>query len=138
MEAQSIGVSDVPSLEAAAVGKLREKVLKQGGLHVSLDCRNKILAISEVELDETILPLCSWLIGLVEAQGKAAGEASQMQHDRARYERNFSQKETGINRRRHLFARSGCRAYIDTGFCCQACCPGPVWSRDYLAFLCIK
>lgn len=111
MEAQPSGVGDLPSLEAAAVGRLRQKILKQDGLHVSLDCRDKILAISEAELDETILPFCSWLKGLVEAQGKAAGDFQRSNMTVLRTNETSTVKRNTKYRRHLLFARSEKRAY---------------------------
>lgn len=69
MEAQPGGAGKLPTLRAAAVDQLRRKIQEQGGLQVSVDCKaEQILATSEQEVDNAIIPLCAWLAGLVEAQ----------------------------------------------------------------------
>lgn len=81
LEAQSGGVGKPLCLEVliGALDRLRHCVDDMGGLPVSLDRRNMILAVSDDDLAEVIFPLCTWLKGLTEAcTGEAArGESQQ-------------------------------------------------------------
>lgn len=77
MEAQPSGVGGLSPLDETAVLRLRQLIQEQGGLRVTLDCRDKVMAISDTELVEVILPLCCWLIGLADAQRtKTKGDLS--------------------------------------------------------------
>lgn len=67
LEMQPSGVGNLPNLDVDAVNLLR-KLSNAGGLPVSVDCRDKILAVSEGDLAEVILPLCAWLKGLADDQ----------------------------------------------------------------------
>lgn len=67
MEVQPSGVGNVPPLDVTSVDRLRKTIRENGGLPVSLDCRDKTLASSDDELAQVILPLCAWLRRLADA-----------------------------------------------------------------------
>ncbi|CAM9240739.1 unnamed protein product, partial [Choristocarpus tenellus] len=56
-----------------AIARVHKVLADAGGLQVDLDGRKRVFAVSARELEETILPLCSWLRGLVE-DSEEAGE----------------------------------------------------------------
>lgn len=68
LEAQPNRVDKKP-LEADSFDRLLEFVKKTGGLPVTLDCRSKILTVSNDDLVEVITPLCTWLKTLAEVCG---------------------------------------------------------------------
>lgn len=73
LEAQPCGVGRCKPLENSGLERLQQLVKTSRGLPVSLDCRRKILAVSNDDITEVIIPLCSWLKGLVEGHNGEAG-----------------------------------------------------------------
>jgi len=84
LEGRSNSGDKLVSLDDDAVRRLRESVEVAGGLPITLDCRDKILAVSHADINEVILPLCAWLEGLVkdyvetEGGGKSRGTCEPM------------------------------------------------------------
>ena len=74
LETQSCGIGRHTTVESSGLERLQHLVKTSRGLPVSLDCRRKILPVSDGDITEVIVPLCSWLKGLVERHnGKAGG-----------------------------------------------------------------
>ena len=73
LEAQTCGVGICKPLESSGLERLQQLVKTTRGLPVSLDCRKKILAVSNDDIAEVIIPLCSWLKGLVLGHDGEAG-----------------------------------------------------------------
>lgn len=77
MESQVNGIGQFPPIEASKVDSLMESIRAAGGLLGTLDCRSKVFVVSEEELSEVIVPLCSWFRGLAEALSPdSRGEAT--------------------------------------------------------------
>ena len=74
LEAQPSGVGRCKPLESSGLERLQQLVNTSRGLTVSLDCRRKILAVSNEDIAEVIIPLCSWLKGLAEGHSGEAGQ----------------------------------------------------------------
>lgn len=77
LEAQTGGAGKLPCLEDGSLDRLRHLVKEQGGLLVTLDCRKKLLPVTDVDLDGVIIPLCIWLKGLAGSHS-AEGEGSEL------------------------------------------------------------
>ena len=73
LEAKAGRFFKIPSLDDDVVKRLLESVEASGGLPVTIDYREKILAVSYTDLTEVILPLCSWLEGLVKVHAEKEG-----------------------------------------------------------------
>lgn len=73
LEGKSNSSDNLVSLDDDAVSRLRESVETAGGLPITLDCRDKILAVSHTDINEVILPLCAWLEGLVKDYVETGG-----------------------------------------------------------------
>lgn len=69
LESRPGGVG-LPDSEAnTAADRLRQFIEINGGLPIERDCREEVLAVDDDDLAETILPLCTWLKNLAEAEG---------------------------------------------------------------------
>lgn len=64
------GGAGLPDLEANTdADRLRQFTETNGGLPIERDCREEVLAVGDDDLAETILPLCTWLKNLAQAEG---------------------------------------------------------------------